>query len=147
MSGAQRETSVIPRFDIREHRRPAIPGYAYAGVILAISQAIFLFIVRLLAVMWNYDGGLDDPRFDVVLVLGGLLAVGIIPAAVTVGLGLAAMREAWRDNFRHSLLGAIAFGSGCLLIVLWVSRMVIAVVGVIGEDEYLTFASVLFLWA
>lgn len=145
MSEAQSETRVVPRFDIREHRRPAIPGYAYAGIILAISQAIFLFIVRLLAVMWSYETYVAS--FDVVLFLGALLALGIVPAGATVLLGMAALREAWRDNFRNTVLGAIALGSGSLFIFMWVSRMVNAVVGVIGEDEYLTFASQLFYWA
>jgi hypothetical protein len=146
MSDAQRETPVIPRFDIREHRRPALPGYAYAGIVLAISQTIFLFISRLLAVIWNFEDELTA-HLDVILFLAALLALGIVPAAASVGLGLAAMREGWRDNFRHSVLGAIALGSGCVYIVLWVSRMLNAGVASVGFNEYGTFATQIFWWA
>ena len=145
MTDAPGETPVIPRFDINAHRRPAAPGYAYAGIILAITQAVFLFIVRLLAVIWNFEEDLDA-HLDAILLLAGLLALGIVPAAATVGFGLAAMREAWRDSFRNSVLGAIALGSGCVYIVLWVSRMLNAGVASVGWNEYGTFATQIFWW-
>ena len=145
MTDTDRGTPANPSSSIRDHFRPSIPGYAYAGIILAIVQAVFLLVVRLLAVIWNFQDQLDA-HLDVVLFLAILLALGIVPAGVTVGLGLAAMREAWEHSFRNSVLGAIALGSGCLYIVLWVSRMLNAGVAVVGWDEYGTFATQIFYW-